>query len=155
MAGASYRTVEEITMRSRLQSMGSTMSLFVLCGCASAETSSAEAEQDVIEPPGRADASVRSAGETYRADDAMTICHDNGDCGALQLCSTPLGQCGGQGVCEGRGISLYCVGRYLPVCGCDGRTYKNECFARKAGAAIDREGTCLSSCDAGSDCPTE
>jgi hypothetical protein len=109
--------------------MGSMMSLFIVCGCASGETSSAEAEQEI-----------------------MTICHGNNDCGALQFCSTPLGQCGGQGVCEGRGINLYCVDRYQPVCGCDGQTYRNECFARKAGAAIDREGECLSSVCAGSDC---
>ena len=143
-------------MRARLQSMGSMMSLFILCGCASVEPGAAEAEQDIMDPaPGRADVSAESAGQTYRADDSMTMCHDNDDCGALQLCSTPLGQCGGQGVCEARGISLYCVDRYQPVCGCDGQTYKNECFARKARAAIAQEGECPASCAAGSDCSGE
>src|SRR5262249_51640668 len=59
-----------------------------------------------------------------------------GDCGGLQYCKKPDGKCGGAGTCQSRGVTLFCIQTYDPVCGCDGETYSNGCYAMKGGASI-------------------
>jgi hypothetical protein len=64
-------------------------------------------------------------------------------CNSALFCRKQVGQCGIEdvsGTCEK--APDFCMRIHRPVCGCNGKTYPNECEARHAKAAIDYAGPC-------------
>ena len=88
-------------------------------------------------PPDRGTPVVSSSSALAGAD-----CTSAADCDATEYCATPEGTCGGTGTCTGRAIGVYCFDMWQPVCGCDGVTYANTCYAQKAGASLLSDGAC-------------
>lgn len=75
-------------------------------------------------------------------------CTDASDCDMGEWCQTPVGMCGGVGVCAGPPPpGLPCdPAMDTPVCGCDGNTYDCDRAALSSSINIAFEGACEGVC---------
>jgi len=75
------------------------------------------------------------------AAEAEDLCYSNTDCSQDDYCNKADGDCYGQGTCSKKPVGCYHI--WYPVCGCDGATYENACYAAMAGVNVEYDGECL------------
>lgn len=70
-------------------------------------------------------------------------CRSNAECNSGEFCdlsNNPCGVTAKPGICTE--LAEMCPEYYGPVCGCDGITYSNKCFANGAGVSLRGTGEC-------------
>jgi Kazal-type serine protease inhibitor domain len=67
-------------------------------------------------------------------------CRADSDCADGSFCQFKEGACEGAGKCTEK--PQVCTREFAPVCGCDNRTYPNDCQRRSAGVSLRATGEC-------------
>jgi hypothetical protein len=80
---------------------------------------------------------------TGRAAGPGEACNAATTCNPPLLCQNPPGQCNvtdTKGTCEK--VPAFCQKIHRQVCGCNGKTYANDCERQRARAQLDHTGAC-------------
>jgi len=70
-------------------------------------------------------------------------CLDASECSGGEYCKYPNGTCH-EGGLKGECVKIpeICTQIYMPVCGCDDKTYSSSCSAERNSVSIKSEGEC-------------
>jgi len=97
------------------------------------------------------DAAAAGANIQYNGECRLE-CLGNFVCGAGEYCAKPDGACSATGLCTTR--PEVCTTHIDPVCGCDGQTYQNACWAANSGVSVRHDGACGTPCTTNAQCAT-
>lgn len=83
---------------------------------------------------------VVRTGYPYTPSGSDNLCFDHSECDADAFCKKGINDCNGWGQCSEKPDACYEI--YDLVCGCDGITYDNNCFAQAAGVNVAYKEEC-------------